>query len=198
MYHSTCAIKGQLAEICSLFSSHGFRGSNSGHQACRQVPSATGPSLSAHPVRFLCLSLLSTVTVERREVRSPGSAARVGRKSFGGLSGKCQCSPLLWKQSWSADMPLSDPKYLQESNLVLDEGVQGHVHLDLLGQSGPVLAHKDTLVQTALIQHSWEKKKEGGPRNPPELGLDGKSLRNPPSYPAYLECTWRCGGAGNG
>lgn len=79
MYHSTCAIKGQHAEICSLFSSRGFRGSNSGHQACRQVPSAAEPSLSAHHVRFLCLSLLSTVTVERREVRSPGSAARVGR-----------------------------------------------------------------------------------------------------------------------
>lgn len=92
----------------------------------------------------------------------------------------------------------SDPKYLQESNLVLDEGVHGQVHLDLLGQSGPVLAHKVTLVQTVLIQHSWEKKKEGGPRNPPQLGPDGKSLGNPPSYPAYLECTWRCGGAGNG
>lgn len=52
------------------------------------------------------------------------------------------------------DTPLSDPKYLQERNLVLKEGVHGQVQLDLLGQSGPVLTHKRTPVQTVLIQHS--------------------------------------------
>lgn len=97
--------------------------------------------------------------------------------------------------------PLSDPKYLQERNLVLNEGVHGLVHLDLLGQSGPVLAYKDTPVQTVFIQHSWEKKKEDGPRNTrphphPQLGPGGKSLRIALIYPAYLECTWRGGEAG--
>lgn len=99
MYHSTRAIRGQLAEICSLFSSRGFRGIELRSSGLPADAFSHRTVFAGPPLRFLCSSLLSTVTVERQEVRAPGSAARVGRKPFGGLSGRCQCSTLLWKQS---------------------------------------------------------------------------------------------------
>lgn len=55
--------------------------------------------------------------------------------------------------------------YLQEGELVLDEGVHGQVGPDLVRQRGPVLAHGRTPVQGVPVQHTW--KTRGGPGDLP-------------------------------
>lgn len=103
------------------------------------------------------------------------------------------------KWSWSQTFPFQTcRKYLHEDNLVLNEAVRWQVHLDLLSHGGPVLAHRGTLVQGVSIQHSWKKKKKRWTQKPQNWAKMGGVWEIPSNTPAYLECTWRGGWAGNG
>lgn len=122
-------------------------------------------------------------------------AANMDRKPFLESTQETQRFNKLENQADPKHNPFR-PKYLQESDLVLNEGVHGLVHLDLLDQGGPVLADKDTLVQAVLIQHPWGEKKKDEPSNIPSSRARPRweVSEKPPYLPSilrmYLE-RWR-------
>lgn len=91
-----------------------------------------------------------------------------------------------WQKGGWSDLSLPDRPYLQEGDLVLDEGVHGQVGLDLLCQRRPVLAHKATPVQGAPIQETWKNKRWAW--EPPTWATvrERGCLRNPRNKPRIL------------